>query len=147
MAKKKRIVRKKKASGNDGEDDLLQYAMGVKPKEDIVQEKYWDKVIEDKQEFIAYRREARRAIYKIIKYMKLRKPYLDNPMLKEMYEKMNALLDPNMGLRWDNFSTRWDLHPTDINKIVLKEHWFKEGGGIDTELGTKSPTAFTSQKI
>ena len=148
MVKKKRVVRKKKKSSNESsDDDLLQYAMGVKPKEDIIQETYWDKEIEDRQKFITYRREARRAIYKIIKYMKLRKSYLDDPKLKEMYEKINVLLDPNMGLRWDNFSIRWDLHPTDINKIVLKEHWFKEGGGVDTELGTPSPTAFTSQKI
>lgn len=148
MVKKKKTVVKKKTSSKEKDDTtLLEVAMGIKPPEEVLEQKFWNKEIIDIPNYERYRRDARRAIYKIIKYMKLKKSYKEVPMLNEMYEMINPMLDANKGLRWDNFSTVWDVHPKDITQIVLKEHWFKEGGGIDVELGTHSPTAFTNQKI
>jgi len=149
MAKKKKFVSKKKADSKSEIDEtgLLEVAMGIKPPSEVMTEKFWNKAPSEVPNFERYRREARRAIYKIIKYMKLKKDYKSDPKLNEMFELINPMLVGDMGLRWDNFSNVWDVHPKDITKIVLKEHWFREGGGIDTELGTKAPTAFTSQKI
>ena len=147
MAKKsKKKNTKSEAANTVASDDLLQYAMGVAPIEDIMPEKFWDSPPTSARDFVLYRREARRAIYRIIKYKKMDKPYMDDPRLAEMYDIISAHIDHNNGITWDNFASRWDVHPQDIKKIVLKEHWVKEGGGFDVEMGTHSPTAFTEQK-
>ena len=124
---------------------LLDYAKGVTPIEEIMAPKFWDNPPTSGREFNSFRREGRRAIYRIIKYKRLGKPYMDDPKLAEMHEIISGHICPNNGITWANFASRWDLHPKDIKKIVLKEHWLKEGGGFDTELGTHSPTAFTEQ--
>ena len=113
--------------------------------EDVIPKKIWDETPPSGKEFWLFRREARRAVYKIIKYKRLGKPIQDDPKLVEMYEIISTHINPNDGINWGNFASRWDLHPKDVKKIVLKEHWLKEGGGFDTELGTHVPTAFTDQ--
>lgn len=139
---KKITVKNKEIS----DSKILEIAKGVESPSEIIVEKFWDKTPTTEKDFISYRREARRAIYKIIKYMKLGKSYMNDPKYKEMYELINPKLNNNYGLRWDNFSSVWDIHPRDITKIVLKEHWLKEGGGFDLEVGSHFPTAFTEQK-
>jgi len=124
---------------------LLDYAKGIAPIEEIITPKFWSNPPKSGREFYLFRREGRRAIYKIIKYKRLGKPFMDDPKLAEMYELISTHICPNNGINWGNFASRWDLHPKDITKIVLKEHWLKEGGGYDAELGTHSPTAFTEQ--
>lgn len=144
MARKK--VTKKKPGSDVTESSLLDVAKGVLPPETVIEKKFWDNPPTNKKEFQSYRREARRAVYAIIKNYKLKRPITD-PAQIEMQKILTEQLDGNKGLRWDNFTSVWDLHPNDIKKIILKEHWLKEGGGFDLDFGTHYPTAFTGQKI
>jgi hypothetical protein len=140
------MARKKKTLIKKSEDTLLEVAKGVSSPETILEKKYWDDLKENRKDFINYRREARRAVYKILKNQNLKRELTD-PELIEMYNIINPQLDPNKGLRWNGFTKVWDLHPNNVKKIILKEHWIKEGGGFDLDFGSHYPTAFTEQKL
>ena len=118
--------------------DLLNMAKGVDPK------MHWLAVPENKKEYITKRRETRRIIFKIRKYLNAEKE-LEDEKMKALHEIMDAKLDPNLGLTYTTFSQQWDIHPKSLTEMVLKEHWVREGGGFDTELGSHYPTAFTNQ--
>ncbi len=122
----------------DDNDKLLKMAMGVDPK------MYWLVVPENKKEYITKRRETRRTIFKIRKYLNAGKELEDDKM-KALHEIMDAKFDPNMGITYTTFSQQWDIHPKSLTEMVLKEHWVREGGGFDNELGSHYPTAFTNQ--
>jgi hypothetical protein len=66
--------------------------------------------------------------------------------MEALHKLISEQLDPNLGLTYTEFSTRWDIHPKSLTQMVIKEHWVKEGGGFDLELGSHYPTAFTEQK-
>jgi len=145
MAKK--IVRssKEKEEKVVNEKDLMAVAKGVKPPS-VVTEKFWTKEPPYKMDRIFYRRQARRAIYAILKHWKFGWDFSDKPELIEMRDMITAQLDPNRQVRWDDFTHKWDLHPNDVTRIVFKEHWAKEGGGYDLDTGMPYPTAFTEQE-
>ena len=122
----------------DDNDKLLKMAMGVDPK------MYWLYVPENKKEYITKRRETRRTIFKIRKYLNAKKELEDDKM-KALHEIMSEKLNPNLGITYTTFSQQWDIHPKSLTEMVLKEHWVREGGGFDNELGSHYPTAFTNQ--
>ena len=118
--------------------DLLKMAMGVDPK------MYWLTIPEKTKEYITKRRETRRTIFKIRKYLNAGKELEDDKM-KALHEIMNEKLNPNLAITYTTFSQQWDIHPKSLTEMVLKEHWVREGGGFDKELGSHYPTAFTNQ--
>ncbi len=119
--------------------DLLAMAKGADPK------MYWLTIPNDKKEYITKRREARRTIFKIRKYLNTEKE-LEDDRMKALHEIISEKLDPNLGLTYTTFSQQWDIHPKSLTEMVLKEHWVREGGGFDNELGSHAPTAFTNQQ-
>ena len=127
-------------------NDILKVAKGVSSPSTIMEINYWDNNTNSKKEFLSFRREARRAIYKIIKAKKLGNDITDVSTL-QMQDIINPQLDSNRGINWNNFTMNWDLHPKDVKKIVIKEHWAREGGSFDNDVGSCLPTAFTNQKI
>ena len=125
--------------------ELLDIAKGVVSSEVIAPKKFWNETPESRKDFLSYRREARRAIYKIIKYRKMNKP-IEDPAIQEMYNIISPQINPNLGINWNSFAVNWDIHPQNIKQIVIKEHWVKEGGGFDYDVGAHAPTAFTNQE-
>ncbi len=123
----------------DDDDKLLNLAKGLDPKT------YWLIIPEKKKEYITKRREARRTIFKIRKFLNAGKE-LEGDRMLSLHAIMFEQLDPNLGLSYTTFSTAWDIHPKSFTKMILKEHWIREGGGFDKELGTPYPTAFTNQE-
>jgi len=121
------------------DQELLRMAKGVDPKT------YWLNVPLKQKEYINKRRETRRTIFKIRKLLNADKPLL-NERMEALHELISVQLDPNLGLTYTEFSSQWDIHPKSLTQLILKEHWIREGGGFDTELGTHYPTAFTQQK-
>ena len=73
--------------------------------------------------------------------------FKDNKELYQLYTVINDQLDTNYGMDWGAFTHKWDIHPKFAMQIVIKEHWVKEGGGYDEEIGTHYPFAFTKQVI
>jgi len=129
------------------EKDLLAIAKGVVSSKQIEnKELYWNRIPENRRDAERKRKLARRCLHKVVKYRLMNKPLPekmeDANVLKKMIEKQ---LNPNLGLTWDTFTWKWDIHPRDHTKIILKEKWIVEGGGFDPEMGSHSPTAFTKE--
>jgi len=143
MAKK--IIRSSSKEETVADPGLLDVAKGVKPLSDVT-EKFWTATPPYKMDPVFYRRQARRAIYAILKHWKFGWDFSDKPELVEMRDMITAQLDPNRQIQWHDFTHKWDLHPNNVTKIVFKEHWAKEGGGYDLDTGMNYPTAFTEQK-
>lgn len=125
------------------EEEILEIAKGNAPA-DLEPTKFWSVAPEKNKDFLVYRREARRTIYKILKKRKAKCPIEDAAQI-ELFNILDPQIQPNFGLNWESFTQKWDLHPKDVTKIILKEQWIKEGGGFDAELGTHHPIAFTNQ--
>ena len=140
MTIKKSTTKSKKKEVD--EKDLLAVAKGTKSPTLL---RNWVSTPPPGQDFFRYRREARRAIYAIIKHWKFGWDFSDDEKLMEMHNIIDTQLDPNRQIQWTDFTHKWDLHPKDVTKIVFKEHWVKEGGGFDVESGLPYPTAFTEQ--
>ncbi len=128
--------------------ELLDLAKGVisTPEQEKMQWiSYWNNIPENTRLHWLKRKEIRQAIFEI------RKLYHRNKQVKDvklaaLHEIIGSQLNPNNGISYHSFTWQWDVHPKDITKIILKEHWVKEGGGFDVELGVHSPTAFTKQE-
>jgi len=128
-------------------EDLLEVAKGAAPTEKIgIEEQFWQSSPTLKRDIIRYRREVRRGIYKILKYQRLNKDWRSIPKLVQLYDIINDQLEPNRGIRWETFADKWDIHPKEPLKIIIKEHWIKEGGGFDVDLGYHYPHAFTKKE-
>lgn len=150
MARK--IMTKRKSESQPkvvSEEELLSVAMGAaEPKTiGLKGNKYWEDNSETRKEFIRFRRRVRRGIYSILKCMKFNKDYKEIPELAELYEIIDDQLDSNRGLGWNTFTDKWDIHPKLGLQVIIREHWVKEGGGFDSELGSHYPFAFTKQVI
>ena len=131
------------------EKELLDIAMGVSDPSTagLKSNKYWNDSSENRKDFIRFRREVRRGIYAILKSMKHEKDFKANPKLNELFDIINDQLDPNIGMRWSDFTDKWDIHPKFGLQVIIREHWVREGGGFDAELGSHYPFAFTKQVI
>lgn len=127
------------------EKTLLELAKGVRPATEINNRaEYWKRVPVGRLEIERKRKLARRALHKITKYRRMNKElpeHLEDACI--LKEQIGALLNSNFGITWETFAWKWDLHPQDHTKIILKEKWILEGGGFDPEFGTHAPTAFT----
>ena len=135
----------KKSQNTSGTDIsvLLDIAKGViDPTAVGIKESQWVYDGKNTRELIRFRRSVRRGIILINHLMKLEKPLDERHQeLKEIIEKQ---LNPNLGLTWKTFSFKWDIHPKEPLTVILKEHWVKEGGGFDSDLGYHYPHAFTN---
>lgn len=128
-------------------EQILEVAKGLEPPESVgIENNFWEHIPSSSRDLIHFRREVRRGIYKIIKWKKMKKEWEDNLRLKQLHDIINAQLDPNRGIRWETFSDKWDIHPKKPLEIIIKEHWIKEGGGFDVDLGYHYPHAFTVKK-
>lgn len=128
--------------------ELLNIAKGVGDTSKLAdKKKYWMIVPEPKRELEQKRKMARRNLHKVVKYIGMNKELPehmeDAHILKDIIQEQ---LDSNRGLRWEMFAWKWDLHPKDHTKIVIKEQWFASGGGVDPEFGSMAPTAFTKNE-
>lgn len=131
------------------EEELLAVAQGVEKPESIGLKStvHWEDNSHNRKEFIRFRREVRRGIHKIVKYMKLnRDDWRNNEKLVQLHEIIDDQLNPNLGQTWLSFSDKWDIHPKLGLLVIIKEHWVKEGGGFDLELGSHYPHAFTAKE-
>ena len=124
----------------DDDDKLLKLAMGADPNKT-----YWLIIPDKKREYTTKRREARRGIFTIRKALKNGKEITDEK-LKVLHELISKQLDTNFGRSYSTFTFAWDIHPRSLTKIILKEHWVKEGGGFNVDFGAHEPTAFTNQE-
>ena len=132
-------------SQNSGGTDisvLLDIAKGVSDPTALgLKESQWVYDGKNTRELIRFRRAVRRGVILINHYKKLDKE-LDERH-QELYDIIEKQLDPNLGLTWKNFAFKWDIHPKEPLKVIIKEHWVKEGGGFDADLGYHYPHAFT----
>jgi len=151
----RRIMTKRKSEKNEprpkivSDEELLAVAKGVaSPKTIGLQDTcHWQDNAQNRKEFIRFRREVRRGIHRIVKYMKMnRDDWKQDEKLVQLFEIIDAQLDPNLGQTWMKFSDKWDIHPKLGLQVIIKEHWVKEGGGFDTELGSMYPFAFTAKE-
>lgn len=161
MAKKirRKIVRpsdlslaepEEKVTPQPTEEDLLAVAKGAASPTTLgYKENYWVDKTKTTKDFIHFRREVRRGIHRIIKYMGRNEnwKWQDDEQLKQLYEIIDNQLNANAGLRWNNFSGKWDVHPKQATQIIIKEHWVREGGGFDVDLGYHYPHAFTAKEL
>ena len=126
-------------------NELLNVAKGVVSASDVLsREGYWKIVPENKRDAELKRKAVRGWLHKIVKYIKMNKEvpdhFEDAKILLAMYEEQ---MKPNLGIKMDMFAWKWDLHPKDHTKIILREEWIKSGGGFDPDFGTCAPNAFT----
>lgn len=128
------------ASETISDKELLEMAQGVHLEKD-----HWEFKSSTRKEDIHFRREVRRAIYKILKWMRLDKDWNTESELRQLFDIIDPQLDPNLGMRWKNFGDKWDIHPKLPLKVIIKEHWVKEGGGFDADLGYHYPHAFPAK--
>lgn len=109
---------------------------------------YWNDPMQGKsqREKELRRREARRAVFHIIKCKVFNRELTDVKCIA--YDKIiSPQLDSNLAIRYLTFTHEWDIHPVDWTKIIRKMNWGKEGGKWDPEIGVHAPTAFTKQEF
>jgi hypothetical protein len=128
------------------EEEILNVAMGVSSPEEVIGTNYWTEIPVNKRDLIHFRREVRRGLYKIIKYKLKGIDYAHLQNLVQLEEIIGSQLDGNLGITWRTFADKWDIHPKNPLTIILKEHWVKEGGGFDVDVGVHYPHAFTVKK-
>jgi len=121
---------------------LLEAAMGAIPLEEGTGS-HWIDSSTNRKEFYRFRRKVRRGVFTINKWTEEDRPWRDDPALVELYDIIDEQLNPNFGMRWDNFTDVWDIHPKHGLTIIRKEAWVREGGGYDSETGSCYPHAFT----
>lgn len=127
---------------------LEELAKGAITPEDVgFVENYWTDNSKNTREFVHFRRDVRRGIYKIVKYMKRNENewWQEKEHLKQLFDIIDPQLDANRGLRWTDFASKWDIHPKIGTQVIIKEHWVKAGGGFDVDLGYHYPHAFTAK--
>jgi hypothetical protein len=129
------------------EADLIKMSKGIIETDSI---EYWlryfNEPVETKSALRAKRKQVRQAVHEIRKQQKLHNEINDNK-LNAIVEIFSSKLSSNMGIGYDRFTFSWDIHPNNPVDIVLREHWTKEGGGFDEEVGVCAPTAFTEQEL
>lgn len=92
------------------------------------------------------RRQLRKALFAVVKNQVKGSGNLDD-RLQALKEIIEPQLNSNLGMKWEGYTFVWDIHPTEITRIIRKEEWVREGGGFDPEFGNHSPNAFTQQEI
>ena len=133
-------------------DDLLKMAMGITPEaqemaaSENIKKHYLTPTTQ--KDYFQKRRVFRRTMFSI----RWKLHYNQTTFTAEekaIKEIMDARLDPSKGFTWESFTFLWDITPNYQNpfQIVQKQHWFKEGGAIDQDIGTFYPAAFTEQGI
>ena len=124
---------------------LLDAAKGAIPIEEATGS-HWIDTSQNRKQFYHFRRKVRRGIFTIIKWEEQERPWRDDPALVELYGIIDEQLNPDFGLRWDNFADAWDIHPKNALTIIRREAWVREGGGYDNEVNSCYPHAFTYKK-
>jgi len=132
------------------EQELLAMAKGTTKEfsgqAELFQHKsFWNEEPSSKRKLLTKRKTVRRGIFKIRKYIRMDREFPAE--LKALKELMDEQLNPNLGMSYETFSFRWDIHPNNHLTIITPEKWFIEGGSVDGENGNiKEPTAFTEQE-
>jgi hypothetical protein len=133
-------------------EDLLKMAMGITPEaQEMAAEENLKKhylVPTTQKEYFAKRRVFRRTMFSVRRKLHYNQTEFSTEE-KVVKEIIDTRLDPSKGFTWDSFTFLWDITPNYQNpfQIVQKQHWFKEGGAIDQDIGTFYPSAFTEQGI
>lgn len=102
----------------------------------------------ERKQFITRRRQFRKAIFTVRWKMHYNQTNL-TPEEVAVKEIIDARIDPNRGLTWANFTYQWDVspNPQTPGKVIQKHEWFKDGGEVDSDIGSFYPAAFTEQGI
>lgn len=131
------------------EEDLLNLAKGVvkvqKTPVEIEKER-WHEKPKNSRDLFTRRRQLRKALFSVVRHEVKGTGNL-NDELQALKEIIEPQLNSNLGMKWEGYTFVWDIHPTDITRIIRKEEWVREGGGFDPEFGNHSPNAFTQQEI
>lgn len=133
-------------------EELLKMAMGITPE---AQEKAAEENIKKhylvpttQKDYFAKRRVFRRTMFSVRRKLHYNQQEFttEEKVVKEIIE---SRLDPSKGFTWESFTFLWDITPNYQNpfQIIQKQHWFKEGGVLDQDIGTFYPAAFTEQGI
>jgi hypothetical protein len=100
------------------------------------------------KEYLVKRRVFRRTMFSVRWKLHFKQ---DNftPEEKIVKEIIDARIKPDIGLTWETFTYQWDVSPNPEKpfEVIQKHQWFKEGGGLDQDIGTFYPAAFTEQGI
>lgn len=134
---------------------LLNVAMGVENIEDVLTEEQileknkerWTVLPEDRKAKVLHRRKLRENMFKILKYEARDMMDKMTPELDALKAIIDEQMNPNLAITWDKFTFTWDIHPSGVPKIVIKEAWIREGGQFDPDIGVHMPAAFTEQVI
>lgn len=139
---------------NPSANDLLNIAKGVADMVPLTEEQRmeqmkaeWTTLPQDRKLRILHRRKIRNSMFKILKYEAREMPNKMTPELHALKAVIDEQLDPNLALTWENFTFTWDIHPSGVPKLVIKEAWIREGGTFDPDIGVHMPAAFTEQEI
>ena len=129
--------------------ELLKMAKGTDRRREVIMMEMKSKLLEvpeNRKRMLMKRRDTRRGVFQIRKMERLGRGDKLPPALLVLKEIIGEQLDPNLGLSWETFSHKWDIHPSVPTQIVTEEQWFNAGGTVDPEFGNvKDPTAFTKQ--
>lgn len=135
------------------DEELLLMAKGIPPESFEAQQLlYWNTVYDpqspsrdERNEHFLQRREARKAVYFYRRAVE--RGETPDEKYKFFFETfIKPQLDSNLAINLKSFTFKWDIHPVDPRRVVIKENWLKEGGGFDVDTSAHAPTAFTMQE-